>query len=334
MAIGYDPFLRLALPDIGNQAWGTAVNQNFSSIAAIMCPQEMYYVSPHFTDANIHTAGATTPRYFSTIQAAIDAAPASTGYFVRTVIVVYPGVYYENLSITKSVCIRAKFPAFYRALGGAGGTQLAGTTSVQAPTITITPPNGVTMAVSFMGLHIDNEYNAAATTITNAQILKVNKQTVYGGSEVVVGFQDCDIRAQTWGAGNDWAYGLWLAGFNQLVMRRCSVSGSNYAGGTGVGGIAHLFYLTGDNANGKAASLRVVRSDIAQSYTGARFSGNLQSTVFVNDKANAVFGRCSVQNTAPGIYTTIGTTGTNSVAGLAGDSTSYGNTLGVDLSLL
>jgi hypothetical protein len=79
------------LPDDGNQAWGGAIRQNFETLEKLAAPSGCYYVSPGFTDAEIHTAGATDPRFFRTIQAAIDAVSATYGYNNLATIFVEPG---------------------------------------------------------------------------------------------------------------------------------------------------------------------------------------------------------------------------------------------------
>lgn len=334
MAINREQYLALGLPTDGETAWGDAVRQNYEVLAQAQAPDHLYFVSPRFTDANLHNAGATTRRHFPTIQEAINAAPAVAEYYEKATVVLYPGNYYENLTINKTICIRSLFPTMWRGLSGAIGAQISGTYGTQAPVITVNPPNGSRMAVTFMGVGIENAYNQNISNISNAQILRVNRQTAYGTAEVMVGFQDCDIRAQTWGLNNAWAYGMWIDGWAVLMMRRCAYAGLAHAGGMNNGGIAHLLYATGDNANNKQARFFVIDTAISHSYGGANFTGNSPSIAFVNDKAAGLFGKCSVAKAPTGVYKVVGTTGSNSVVGLDGDSVSYGNILGVDLAIL
>jgi hypothetical protein len=333
VAILYGPIARLALPDDGNQAWGGAIRQNFETLEKLAAASNCYYVSPAFTDAEIHTAGATDPRFFQTIQAAHDAIPATYGHNNLATIFVEPGQYTENLTITKCVRLVAHGATNYR--GYVGGVIIAGTSAALVPTVTVTAPSGQFICVGFDGFGFQNVYSGAATTISQAQLLKVTKQTVYGASPVTLTLQNCDLRAQTWGVNNDWAYGIHVDGYADFFMRRCAMVALNFNnGGVGDSGIANVICVTGDNANSKPATALIDQCAFSQAYAGDGAGTGNRSVFYVNNRAAVVVARTSVLKAAIGGFTAIGITGTNSVTGLAADTGTYGNLLNIDLANL
>ncbi len=338
MSISYEDKLALALPADGDEAWGNAARQNFEVLGELACPDNMYFVSPHFTDAYLHNAGASAPRHFSTIQAALNAV-TTTGQNLTT-IRVYPGLYQENLSITKSVHIIGDVPPLYRAASGnlfGGSAAICGTPGTQSPTITITPPESSYICVIINGVVLWNQYSATAGQIANAYLLKVAPQTTYGALANYIGLQDCDIRPQTYGLNNDWQHNMLVQGYNNLTMRRVAIASGSYAGGANNGGVNSILTLHGNNANGKVATARVLDwSPCELIYLGAYSS----PAVFKLDNlANLLVAGCPLYRNA-GAYGVLGATGTNSITGIGADlvngtpatAAAYGNLLGIALA--
>lgn len=337
MSINYEDKLALGLPTDGDTSWGNITRQNFEVLGELASPDTCLFVSPHFTDAYLHNGSATAPRHFSTIQAALNAV-TTTGNSMTTIFV-YPGQYSENLTITKSVNIVGLVPPLYRAASGngfGGCAAITGTNGTQSPTITITPPESNYIQVILNDLVLWNQYNAAAGQIANAYLLKLNAQTLYGALPNYVGIQGCDIRAQTWGAGNDWQHGMLISGWGSLTLRRTHMWAGSYAGGSNNGGMNSLITLNGNNANGKACTGRVIDCAMSLQYAGAYTS---PACFKLDNLANITVAKSPLYRQT-GAYVVQGATGTNTNAGIGTDLVngtpatlaSYGNLVGIDLA--
>jgi len=337
----YDPILNLGLPSDGDTSHGSALRQNFSVLAASQAPTNCYFVSPGFTDANLHSAGATAPRFFSTLQAAHDAVTTGTGWDKRAVVLVYPGQYQENLNITKSVTFVSVVPSWYRALGGLRAAELLGSATVQSPLINVLPANSTELSVGFVGFMLENKY--AVTTsgnISGALIARMFPQTIYGAMRNTLAFVGCDVRAQCYGNANDWQAGIWVEGWSSLAMRDCAMSGGTYGAGANNAGVQNLIYLRGNNTDGKSCTAQVIGSRIAHAYRGVVAA--TPSVFNCDDYVLGHVGQSSVkaaittggESTVAGVTKTLGATGSNVLSGVvAGDNASYGNILGtVDLT--
>lgn len=336
MSFTYDPILGIALPPDLGESWGNEMRQSLSVLAAVSAPDNCYFVSPAFSDANLHNAAATSRRHFSTIQAAHDAIPTGSGVGHRPTIYLWPHEYAENLTITKTCALVARGARFGQGLGAGRGVSLIGA-NAQSPLVTINPPNGEALSFVCDGLHLENRYSGTAGAIGNGQVLRVTGQATFGANANYIALQDCDIRAQTWGPNNDWLAGLYVSGWNILNLRRMSMRGINYAGGAFNGGVAHMVMVIGDHANGKSATLRVVNCPIGQTYTGAMTTTN---ALFYLDG-----GASAVVSSSPGLYRQrayahMGTNGTNTISGIGTDlingtpatAQAYCNVLGLDIT--
>jgi len=339
MAILFDPIGHHALPDDGNQAWGAAVRQNFTAIAALSAPTWAYFVSPWFTDGNIHNAGASGQRHFSTIQAAIDAIPANYDNGSYYTIYVYPGQYRENVTINKSVAIVGITGPQYRGMAGAAGAVLIGSQTVLAPVISINPPESQWLCVHFGRLSMFNDYRGTEAQIAGPYLVNIAPQSLYGANPVHLSFQDCDIRAQTWGLNNDWESGIAASGWNYVYFRRVAMSAMRYGGGLNNGGVHSLFKLDGSVANGKSSGITFQDCALTSDYAGTR---PISAIGRLNNNATAIFYRSAVRKSpsAGSVVLVQGAAGTNANTGIGTDLTvgtaatlaAYGNIAGVDMA--
>lgn len=260
-ATTYTNHLSMAKPADGSEAWGNELRQNSDVLDHLLNPEYMIYVGKNFTTANLANGAATDRRYFDTIQGAIDHVEAwDPTYGSLYTIVIYPGEYYENLTITRSVTIVSAINTQpWNALGGGSGVKIKGQTTVQDPIITIDPEDGVWVTVNLCGLYFEQAYNQAAGYIDDAYLLKMVRPLTYGGYPNRLYMKDCSLRGQTWGAGNEWRAGLWADGWNEIWLDDCRFSGMPYAGGSNNGGIRHLVYVfaTGVVTGQTKASVRV-----------------------------------------------------------------------------
>lgn len=339
MSFTYEQILGLALAPNLSEAWGDQSRQNLSVLGAVHAPSNTLFVSPSYTDENLHNESATSRRHFPTIQAALNAV-VTVGNAMTTIFV-NAAQYAENLTITKSVHIVGWVPPLYRAASGngfGGAAAITGTSGAQSPTVTITPPESNYIQVIFNNLVLWNQYSAAAGQIANAYLLKLNAQTLYGALPNYVGIQGCDIRAQTWGAGNDWQHGILAAGYGNVTMRDTHYWAGAYAGGSGNGGMNSLLTLNGNNANGKSCTGRVIDCALSLQYLGAYSSPG----VFKCDNLANITVAKSAMYRSTGAYAVLGATGANSTAGIGTDLVngtpatlaSYGNLAGIDLAAM
>lgn len=259
-ATTYTNHLSMAKPADGSEAWGNELRQNSDVLDHLLNPEYMIYVGKNFTTANLANGAATDRRYFDTIQDAIDQVEGYTPtYGSLYTIMVYPGEYYENLTITRSLTIVAAnqiMPS--SALGGGTGVKIRGQTAVQDPMITIDPVDGVFVVVTISGIYFEQAYNQAATYIDDAYFLRVDRPATYGGYANRVYLKDCSVRGQTWGAGNEWKAGIYAEGWVDVYLSDCMMSGMGYAGGSNNGGIRNLIYLWAEGVtSGNKSSVRV-----------------------------------------------------------------------------
>lgn len=335
MSISYEDVLNLALPADGDESWGNATRQNAMVLGLLASPQNAYFVSPTFTDANLHNAGASDRRHFATLQEAHDAIPTGAGTSYQPTIYVFPGSFGENIAITKSCTIHGVSRVWSRNLGGLRGARLTGVAAVQSPTITITPTESAALSVAFVNLTISNAYNVAAGAIDKGYALSIAPQTLYGSTPNYVAFVGCDFRMQTYGVGNQWAAGFLMNGYNSVEFIDCTISGMSYAGGSYNGGIHNMFYAIGRYADSKACAFRVLNSRIQQYYAGAILTS--PNVFFLDQSANAVVAGTSIWKESAIGYYSLGGTGTNAISGLTEGSpagSTYNNMLGIDLAAL
>lgn len=311
-----------------DQSHGTGERNKWETLDNINSPENIYFVSPTYTAANMpHATNATDQRHFDTIQKAIDAAEPALGYTQRPTIIVYPGQYDEALAIDDSITIVAAVGQHAATHGGGRGVLIRGDGTADS-VITITPPDSQTISVNFMGIAFENSYSASnATKITEPYLLDVVAQGVVGTHPIWVGFKDCDIRMQTWGDNNSWAYGIRAQGWTSVIFDQTQVAGYGYAGDNDNGGIEHLIYSRGINDVTKLSQLSARNCQFDNSW----LSTGTGDIVNVDNGVIGTFGRCDFDMDYAIIYTE-GTTGTNNIVGLTSSSfDKYRNSDGVDL---
>jgi hypothetical protein len=258
----------LAKPADNSQAWGAEIRNNFDYLSRMLAAQKTFRVSPSFTTALLGNASATDRRFFDTIQGAIDAAEAS-GYTAKQVIEVEQGDYAENLVHTKSIRINGVRSPFYEAQGGGRSISLRGSSAVQEPLVTINRADSQDISVIYSNMVFENLYDQAATTIAKPYFLEANAPSIYGSYAGWIGFQDCQLRGQTWGSQNDWAFGMRVRGWVNLQMNRVQIMGGSHGGGNGLAGIERLIHIEGDNAASKKSLLHLRDVDFESTYLGA-----------------------------------------------------------------
>ena len=229
-------------PD-GDENWGPAHRSVRLALDRLLCPQNVFFVSPEFTPENIYLAGNPSDRrHFATIQSAISAWEAG-GFSLATggMILVYPGVYAENLVVTKSVVLVALHSYSIEGMGMLLGSGAA--TSL----ITFQPPAGQAHSLVFKGFSFANYAAAYGSEISTSvpMLLRTFDQGVgnYSAYPSKVVFDDCNFRL-TEGNNNSWATGASILANNWATFRRCRFFWPSAAGGYYV---RYPFYVRGNS---------------------------------------------------------------------------------------
>ena len=329
MSFTYEDILRLSLPSDDSESHGNELRANWAAVSAANAPESVYYVSPSFTTAALGNSSASDRRHFPTIQEAITAAQTETVWWdAWPVIIVYPGNYGENLSITGSITIVGAIPSFREGLGGGFSTKITGVTSAASPLVTITPPGDAAIQTNFMNLSFRNGYNANnATEISTAYLLKMSEPATFS-QPALVGFKGCDIEAQCAGLHNTWESLINAEGWGQVVIRDTILKMANYCGGSYDGGIRTAIKLRGDSASNPMA-FGGSGLNFTQWFAGS-------GSPFVFDFDNYALGEVGRSQFPPesriGLFNQ-GATGDNILNGAMGTTVAeYGNLVGVDLS--
>jgi len=213
----------------GDQNWGPAHRNVRLMLDRLLCPSNVFFVSPEFTPENIHLSG--TPdsrRHFNTIQGAVTAWEAGGfGDSTHGMILVLPGLYGENLSITKSVAIVAMHIDPTEVSGAHRGVLVAGGTGALASTVTVTPPAGESTRVLFSKISFRNQSPAQGSEVggSTPMILKVADQGAgnYGASKNRVLLDQCNCVVD-YNNNNDWAQGIqvgphaWVGCYRSLFV--------------------------------------------------------------------------------------------------------------------
>lgn len=311
------PVLGLTEKPSGNTDWYANYLKILRVMDNIAAPDNAYFVSPQFVDANLgeEIASASDRRHFATIQDAIDAAVSATpSYSVAPDIFVWPcqNGYQENLVIGGSVNIIGMMPPHAPTQGNLG-VRVRGVTTVQSPVLTVSPPDGYTSSVNFVNMHFLNDYNQEATTIAKAYLADVEAQTTYGPYSNWIGFYGCTFRCQTAGLNNDWMAAFRALGWNQMVFaNNCHFAFLNYAGGAYNGGMGYGFFIQGNTANGKTAKLFMDNPRIGHRYDGV---WPTPAIFYINDSVSGVVQGMHAGTSDVSLIVK-GGTGTNSISGL------------------
>jgi hypothetical protein len=334
MADTYTSALNMTKPESGSTSgWGDSLNANFGVLDTLSTPENVYFVSPAFTSSALGNGSASDRRHFDTVQGAITAAQG-TSFDHRAVIYLWPGQYEENLVITGSVTLAAVHRNHWGFHGGARSVCIKGVDTVQSPTVTINQQDDESIAVNFVEMCLENDYNQANSgLIDKAQILEFNSNapnfhSIHGG---MVSFTDCAVRAQTWGDNNDWQAAIRMGGFSTISMMGCQYGSWAHAGGENNGGIARVIDIQNDSGTpySQSSQVYIKDCDFRQTYAGASASPCL---VYAdNGVIGGVYDSSIFQEGA--VPFVDGGTGTNNVKGLeAGDFNAfpYCNSLGIN----
>ena len=233
--------LHLAKIGDGNTAYGADERASLDAIDYYLAPANCFFLSPEFTGGNLGNADASSRRHFSTIQTAINAWEAG-GFTLATggMILVYPGIYAENLVVTKSVVLVALHSYSIEGMG-----MLRGSGAV-SPLISFQPPAGQAHSLVIKGFSFANYATAYGSEIGTSvpMLLKTFDQGVgnYSAYPSKVVFDDCNFRL-TEGNNNSWAAGASILANNWATFRRCRFFWPSAAGGYYV---RYPFYTRGN----------------------------------------------------------------------------------------
>lgn len=261
----YTSGIRLSKPAKGDQNWDAEINDNWTALAGVYQATRTFLVSPYFNNTNLPgLASATDRRLFDTIQGAVDAAAAKSYDVVGARVLIYPGTYNEQVTITDQSLTLANVGA------GSSGFYIGGPVYIRGngnaePAIKFVPGDGTIMRCGLIGLAIDNRYNtnnASEITAEPYALKLADKSAMYswGSAQNVVVVEDCAIRMQTWGVDNKWQMGIYGSGYWTLNVRRSQIGAYSNSGGTLVGYVRRLFEVEGDAGASKTFTLNILNS--------------------------------------------------------------------------
>jgi len=321
MSHAYEDILHLVLPSDDDESHGPEMRQNLTTLAMVSAPDNLFFVSPGFTDANLDHASATDQRHYSTIQAAITAAQ-STGVTSRNVIVIEDGDYLERLSFTDTITLRSRNKPTREGMGAGLGVNIRGD-GTQNPVLTITPTNGSQVAVNFQGICFDNQYDTTAGTITSAYLLEIADQSTYGTTNYVT-MNDCQVRAQTWGSGNVWDYLVRSTGQVRFYATNSAFFTGGHGGGDLDGGIKTMFRILGNNPSIQSVA-GFQSCQFHEDYNGA----GVPAVISIDEGVTGFVADCDFWTN--GLKLVTGATGTNFLNGMDAENfAAYGNREGIN----
>jgi len=327
MSFSYEEFLGLSLPSDGDTDHGEELRQNYTALGRAMAPDNIYYVSPAFTEAELYCSNASDRRHFDTIQAAINAAQHATSYSSPATVLIWPGTYNEKLTITGTVTLLGYLPQYNSFLGASGyGVKIRGD-GTNTPVINWSPAEGYTHALGLVNLFVDNSYATQnAVLINDAYALKVNSQAAVGPYSNRLLIRNCHFKMQTIGDDNRWAYGLDINGYVNTTIWDSQIYAYGYAGGNNNGGVLYPINVNGTSNSSYKSSLFFYKSVAYQQ----NYDPTLTPTIFrCGGETNTYVTYSSwYMNTADPIYIDAAG-GTNSFYGLSGDITDRYNLAGV-----
>lgn len=322
----FDSIFDLEKPADGDTSWGPEARQWVDTLALAHAADRVYKVSPDWTSAALGNSGASDRRHFDTIQGAIGAGEAASWPDFGYLIEVYPGEYNEALTITKNVGIVGVSAAGYSS-GGGQNPRIRGD-GTASPIVTISPPDSVSILVSFKHLLFENGYATDnATQITVPYLLEVNNQSTTASGQSFITLADVIARCQTIGRHNNWLYGIRCRGYHDLVIKRSQIGGLDFAGGDNDGGIQKLIDVEGFDSS-KFGRLLAYDSDFT-----TKFAATGTPRIFRMDNYARIHlrARCSSSIAASSCIED-GGTGTNVSTGITGtEPADRGNLFGTDL---
>ena len=247
--------LQLSKPADGATSWGGEIRNAMDTLDRLHGMSNVYWVDPLFTEAAIYPNGVPADkRYHHSIQSAITEAEATgtTGY---TTIMVAPGQYNENLTITKTMNI-VGFPGGQGLMGysGAMGKPML----VGAPgssTITVNVPAGGSADVSFANMVVTHTATGGTGTITGyGQLFYAPDQGTYGAINEFY-FRDVNfwVRSNTNTARFESL--IKTIGYNNITLDRCITYGN--AINNQAYSPKYHFMIQGNTGSNKATLLRL-----------------------------------------------------------------------------
>ena len=306
-------FLALSKPAAGDEDWTAEINANWDAISALSAPTNCFFVSPAFTESALGNSSAADRRHFPKIQEALDEIEV-VGSNEQTTVFVYPGDYYESLSLASSVAIVSYFGI--NRMYGAGSVRIRGNNSA-SPVIRVQPPSGTAKRYSFFGIGFENQYNASDAVQHDCYLLSAERQVTIGSYPSTIDFRDCTVRAQTWGAHNAWTSMFDLDGYYLIRVKNCRFGALNYAGGYNDGGIGCFFRMRGWSY---AAPVKACSAQIEDSifYNASTISAYTRRIFDLNEETNGWFYRCASNDQRAFCYSAAGL-GENLISGIESD---------------
>ncbi|HOX27428.1 MAG TPA: hypothetical protein PLU44_16900 [Candidatus Krumholzibacteria bacterium] len=310
----------------GDQNWGPAHRNVRLMLDRYLCPGNVFFVSPEFSEANLHLSGSpSSRRHFDTIQAAIAAWEA--GNFDEQsagAILVYPGRYAERLTVTRSVRLVAVAGGGY-AQDGRGN----GSTSVNlrgdgtpSPLVTFDPVDAETHRLVIDGFTFTQAAAAQGSEQAAAMVIDALDQGTdhYGPYVNDVILRNCTGRLDVANL-NSWLYGFRIRAWQRLILDACHFTFP----GNGAGNYCrYAIYSVGGGAT------RTSRFAIQNTTLGhPGFASPANYTLYSSDWSSGLVVRSALsRDLTTGRFTSGQSTG---ISGLTSgvEATAYGNLVSV-----
>lgn len=313
-------WLEFSKPADGDTSWGGEIRNALDSIDTALHPNLTFFVSPNFTDAALYPNG--TPahrRYFDTIGGALAAINAAA-LDDRYTILVSPGVYTENLTISKSVNIVGVVPAHSQT---AALTMIRGDGS--GPPITLTPAAGEVVVASISNCILSQtEMSHGDTTVGWPHWILVNDQGAgnYGAYHNKLILHNVHMRRDALLGTDVFTYGIRVQAFTQLVMHDCQLRIPDTPDFT------WPISIEGNFSTSKTAQIHMKQTDVNHSTAGGSY------TIRMLNGSSGTVGRCGfIRGQAATVV--FGGSGSNSLLGMnsPAEAVACGNTNGYALNI-
>lgn len=296
-------------PADGDTSWGGELRNMMDQLDRLLSPNDRtYFVAEGFTQANLYPNGLpSSRRYFDTVQGALDAVNAASDD-QHTTIVLWPGIYTENITIEKSVHL----------VGLSGGHAVRGMqTRIKgdgnATPVTIDPANGSSISVSINDIFVQIEnldHGGSTRSYPHWLWMKDQGSGNYGSAQNVICLNNVAMRTDDLNAGDLFTYGILIEGKSTLVTLDTQIRVP------GPGDInADMTYpvmIRGNTTTGVEAQLQMKQTDIVH-------WGTAGSTITMQNNAAGMVTRCGFTRARADVVT-FGGSGSNSCTGLNTDN--------------
>ena len=299
MADTYTTYLNLAKPGDGDTSWGDNIRNFMDTMDELALVQNLWRVSPLYTVPNLYPYGAPgTRRHFDTIQGAIDAAG---GNDTRDTILIYPGTYTENLSISGRMILVGAAPCG----GYSYGVRIDGNQA--DPCVTWSPTAGNIDQLGLHNLSFVQTGSDPGTAVNKSLAIEVVDQGSgnYGGSRNTIDIKGCAFNFGSTVGSRAWDHLYSANGYNRSLFHNCVFRMSST--------IVDPFEVYGNNTTSRAAEFYMRGCTL-------HWNGTPTNTYFdFNEGVDGLY--CyNVSEHARSTLVTFGGTGTNNVTGLNTDS--------------